>query len=444
MVMAMEDWMHKVEATPALVIDLPTVQRNLRRMSGYTWAHGIGLRPHTKTHKSLQMAQMQLDAGAVGLTTAKVGEAEVMSRQGRDILIAYPAIDRASMQPHRRAGAIDDDSRGDGFIKRNRGDRRCGAGRRVKSRRLVDIDVGFHRTGVQSAADSWRWQEISRRPSLRLDGIFFYPGHVWSPANQQADELQAIDAILAEAIELWKKSGLEAAIVSGGSTPTAYQSHLIPSQTEIRPGTYIYNDMNTFRAGFCKLEDIAASIVCTIVSTTVPEKTVIDAGTKTLTSDRNVKFPDTGFGYVVESPDDKIVRLSEEHGEVDAGREAHRLELGQRVRIIPNHICPCVNLLDRVWLKHEDGRLEPLSVDGGEIVMNAKLSGVLPVFQTPYHEDESIDADTLAREIAWLYDCGADGIVMAMVSEILRLSSEERRELAELRRANSDGSAGWW
>ncbi len=364
MVMAMEDWMHKVEATPALVIDLPTVQRNLRRMSGYTWARGIGLRPHTKTHKSLHMAQMQLDAGAVGLTTAKVGEAEVMSRQGRDILIAYPAIDAhrcshiAALARSTTIRVAMDSSKGIAAIA----DAAQAAGSRVGV--LVDIDVGFHRTGVQSAADSLAAaQEISRRPSLRLDGIFFYPGHVWSPANQQADELQAIDAILAEAIELWKKSGLEAAIVSGGSTPTAYQSHLVPSQTEIRPGTYIYNDMNTFRAGFCKIEDIAASIVCTIVSTTVPEKTVIDAGTKTLTSDRNVKFPDTGFGYVVESPDDKIVRLSEEHGEVDAGREARRLELGQRVRIIPNHICPCVNLLDRVWLKHEDGRLEPLSVD---------------------------------------------------------------------------------
>jgi D-serine deaminase-like pyridoxal phosphate-dependent protein len=206
-------------------------------------------------------------------------------------------------------------------------------------------------------------QRVADEPALRLDGIFFYPGHVWLPAVEQPAELMRIDVLLAETIDLWKRSGLEAPIVSGGSTPTAYQSHHIPSMTEMRPGTYLYNDMNTVRAGFCALDDCAAAIVCTVVSTAVPGKVVIDAGTKTLTSDRNVKFPDSGHGHVVQYPDAAVVRLSEEHGEVDVSRCPRVPKLGERVTVIPNHICPCVNLQDAVWLRGSGGELSEMSVD---------------------------------------------------------------------------------
>lgn len=230
---------------------------------------------------------------------------------------------------------------------------------------LVDLDVGFHRTGVQSPAAALELaQKVARYPDgVRLDGLFFYPGHIWSTADEQADELTQVDALLAETVALWDHSGLAAPIVSGGSTPTAYQSHFVRSQTEIRPGTYLYNDMNTVRAGFCELEDCAARIVSTVVSTAVPGKVVIDAGTKTLTSDRNVRFPDSGHGYVVEHPDAKIMRLSEEHGEIDVTACEHPPRLGERITVIPNHICPCVNLQDRAWLRDADGTLAPLTID---------------------------------------------------------------------------------
>ena len=140
-----------------------------------------------------------------------------------------------------------------------------------------------------------------------------------------------------------------ALIVSGGSTPTAYQSHLIPQLTEIRPGTYIYNDMNTVRGGFCTLDDCAARIICTVVSNAVPNQIVLDAGTKTLTSDACIPARDSGHGFIVEYPQAKIVALSEEHGQVDVSRCDHQPDLGQRVTVIPNHICPCVNLQNDVW-----------------------------------------------------------------------------------------------
>jgi D-serine deaminase-like pyridoxal phosphate-dependent protein len=357
----------EVEATPALVIDLPTVERNLARLADYAGQHRIALRPHTKTHKSLDMAMRQIRRGAAGLTAAKVGEAEVMAAASRDLLIAYPAVD-----PYRstraaelaRGGAVTvrvavDSAEGiDALAAAARG-----AGSSIGI--LVDLDVGFHRTGVPTPADALALaQRVARHSTLTLDGLLFYPGHVWSPPPEQPAELRRIDALLAETIDLWSRSGLEARIVSGGSTPTAYQSHLITKQTEIRPGTYIYYDMNEARAGFCTLDDCAATTVCTVVSTAASEgKVVIDAGTKTLTSDRNVKVPDSGHGHVIEYPEAKIVRLSEEHGEVDVSGCAKRPKLGDRVTVIPNHICPCVNLRDSVWLRGEDGELTAMSVD---------------------------------------------------------------------------------
>jgi D-serine deaminase-like pyridoxal phosphate-dependent protein len=355
----------EVEATPAMVIDLAIVERNIARLAEYARKHAIGVRPHTKTHKSLFMARKQLAAGAGGLTGAKAGEAEVMAAASDDILVAYPAID-----PHRvrrlahlaRSGvtvrvALDSVAGIDAVAA-------IAAAENATLGVLIDLDIGFHRTGAQSPAESLHLaQQVAYTKSLRLDGIFFYPGHVWSPASEQVAELERIDAVLAETIDLWRRSGLQAKIVSGGSTPTAYQSHHVRSQTEIRPGTYIYNDMNTARAGFCVIDDCAARIVCTVVSAAVPGKVVIDAGTKVLTSDRNVRAPDSGHGHVVEYPEATIVRLSEEHGEMDVSKCARRPRVGERVAVIPNHICPCVNLRDEVWLRHADGQLEALEVD---------------------------------------------------------------------------------
>ena len=354
-----------VEATPSLVIDLATVERNIARLARYASASGIAVRPHTKTHKSLEMAQRQLRAGAVGLTAAKVGEAEVMSAESHDLLIAYPAVDEhrcVRLASLARAGVtvrVAADS-AEGIDALAVAARSAGVPIGV----LVDLDIGFHRTGAPSPAEALRLaQHVARHDTLRLDGLFFYPGHVWSPCDQQAEELAPIDALLAECLDLWRRSGLEARIVSGGSTPTAYQSHQITRQTEIRPGTYIYNDMNTVRAGFCSLDDCAATIVCTVVSTSIAGKAVIDGGTKTLASDRNIKLPDSGFGHVVEYPTATITRLSEEHGELDTSRCERRPRIGERVTVIPNHICPCVNLEDTVWLRREDGWLEAAAVD---------------------------------------------------------------------------------
>jgi len=365
MVNTFEPALNSIPATPALVLDLSTLTHNAHRLADYAHAHGLQVRPHTKTHKSLEMARLQLDCGAIGLTVAKVGEAEVMAAASPDLLVAYPAVDpQRTQRLAQLAGsatvrvAVDSLAGIEALANAARA-----AGTTIGL--LVDIDVGYHRTGVQSPAAALELaQRISNLgPALRLDGLFFYPGQIWSAAAQQDVELSRVEVLLAETIDQWHAAGLSVEIVSGGSTPTAFQSHLVPSQTEIRPGTYLFNDMNTVRAGFSFIEECAAAMLCTVVSTAVPGKAVIDAGTKTLTSDRNARFPDSGYGCVLEFPEASLMRLSEEHGEIDISQSAHPPRIGDRVTIVPNHICPCINLQDRVWLQLPDGSLEQMEID---------------------------------------------------------------------------------
>jgi D-serine deaminase-like pyridoxal phosphate-dependent protein len=225
------------------------------------------------------------------------------------------------------------------------------------------LDVGLHRTGVQSPQEAVALaRHVACAQGLRLDGLMIYPGHV--PGTGPAVELglAAVDALVAETLELFRKQSLPCPIVSGGSTPTAYHSHRVTRQTEIRPGTYIFNDMNCVRGGYVSLEDCAARVVATVVSTAVPNQFVLDAGSKTLTSDRCGPAPESGHGYVVEYPDAKVVKLSEEHAQVDCTNSADRPRVGERVTVVPNHICPCVNLQDRIWW-NDGGEVMPLAVE---------------------------------------------------------------------------------
>ena len=336
--------------TPSLVIDAGKVRRNLKRLADYAASHKLRVRPHTKTHKSVRLARMQVDAGAKGLTVAKAGEAAVMADVCDDIFVAYPTADaRRSAALAELAGGhtirvgLDSAAAADALSA-------AASARGTTIGVLVDLDVGLHRTGVQSpeaALELARYVDAAK--GLRLDGIMLYPGHIGRKPAEQLDLLHAVEATVAETIALWKKAGLDTTIVSGGSTPTMFQSHLVLSVTEIRPGTYIFNDMNTVHGGYVTLDDCAATIVCTVVSDAVPNQVVIDAGSKTLTSDRCGPAPDSGHGYVVEFPQAKIVKLNEEHGYVDVSACNRLPKVGEQVTVIPNHICPCVNLQDNVW-----------------------------------------------------------------------------------------------
>jgi D-serine deaminase-like pyridoxal phosphate-dependent protein len=357
--------MSLASSTPFILVDAQIVRRNLERMATYTRTHRLSLRPHTKTHKSTRLGQMQLARGAVGLTVAKAGEARVMAEVCDDILMAYPASDPARCaelarlaQSKRIFVAVDS-------VEALDANAAAALSHGSTIGILIDLDVGHHRTGVQSPKEALALAEYaSRAPGLSLDGILFFPGHLsQGPPAANEPKLRAISKMLAETLGLWKRAGLHARIVSGGSTPTAMQSHLIPELTEIRPGTYIFNDMNSVHSRCATLEDCAARIVTTVVSTAVPGQIVLDAGSKTLTSDRCGPAPDSGYGYIVEFPNAKIMKLSEEHAQVDVTECQSPPKLGEQVTVIPNHICPCINLQDNVWWQEPGEAPQPLLVE---------------------------------------------------------------------------------
>lgn len=350
--------------TPFVVANGPAVRRNVARVASYAAAHGLAVRPHAKTHKSLDVGRMQLEAGAAGLTVAKVGEAEVFAAICADLLLAYPVVDGAKA---RRLAAVAEGRAVRSVVDSDLGVRvlaEAARERGVEIGLLVDLDVGNGRTGCPSAVEAARLAKIvAGSKGVRFDGVFCYPGHVGGAAERQASLLGPVSDRLATLLDLLKTEGLKAAIVSGGSTPSLFQSHLVPQVTEIRPGTTVYNDVNTLAGGYCGLEDCAARVTATVVSTAVAGQVVIDAGSKTLTADRCGPAPDRGFGLVVEYSGATVRALNEEHGMVDVSRCATAPRLGQRVSIVPNHVCPCINLHDAFWWTEDGATARPLPVD---------------------------------------------------------------------------------
>lgn len=350
--------------TPALIVDAATVDRNLSRMADYCARHELRLRPHTKTHKSRLMAQRQLAQGAQGLTVAKAGEAEVMASIGTDILIAYPTVGPARLQKVVQLArkvkvtvAIDSLEAAEQIAA-------AAAAASVSIHVLVDVDVGFHRTGVPDPHAATTLATICQNlPTLRLQGILCFPGHLQASDSEQA--WQDYTDQVGKTVESFRERGLPIDVVSGGSTPTAAASHRNPWLTEIRPGTYIYNDRNELSRGHITLDDCAARVIATVVSHSGLNKVVIDAGSKMLSSDRCGPAPDSGFGYLIDLPNSKLARLTEEHGEIELAPQDPRPDIGSKISILPNHICPCVNLQDYFYLwEHQQFHRLPVDARG--------------------------------------------------------------------------------
>lgn len=339
-------------STPALTIDLDILERNLDRMARYCREHGLGLRPHTKTHKTPEAARMQLDRGAVGLTVAKVGEAEVMAAAGfEDILVAYPVWGAANLKrlaslarTHRMLIALDSESTAQEISKAMReNDAAIGV--------LVEFDSGLRRCGLAPGPDCVALaRKVEALPDLRFRGLMTYYGNVWGTLEERRAEMKRVAERIERAIGAFAEARMPVEIVSAGSTPSAELSHEVPGLTEIRPGTYVYNDLNTYYQGACRLEDCAARVVTTVVSTAVPGRAMIDAGSKTLSSDGLGSGPKSGHGYVVEAPDAQLIKLNEEHGHLDIAGSQHRFQPGEVLTVIPNHVCTCVNMHDEVFL----------------------------------------------------------------------------------------------
>lgn len=350
--------------TPTVHIDLRQVRTNIQKMAAYAKQHGLALRPHTKTHKSLRIGRMQMEAGAMGLTVAKVGEAEVMREVCDDLLLAYPTID---MTRCRRAAQIAADGTRlrVGLDSSLAAERLSSAADEVHTTvgLLVEYDLGYGRTGVQTMDEAIELgKQITQLPGLRLDGIMTYTGHIGGSPEAQTAQFAAVAEKLEKLFEGWDGAGLCRDIVSGGSTPAAYHCHLAKHFTEVRPGTYVYNDMNIVHGGYGAQSECAAKIRATVVSATVPGQVVLDSGSKTLTSDLCGPAPETGHGYICEYPDAKIKKLTEEHAQVDVTDCPTPPKLGEQVTIIPNHICVCINMQDQVYL-HDGDQTEVIPID---------------------------------------------------------------------------------
>jgi D-serine deaminase-like pyridoxal phosphate-dependent protein len=334
--------------TPVPVVDLDRLASNLDRAATYATTHGLALRPHIKTHKSPRIASEQLRRGAVGLTCATPFEAEVMSDVCDDILVAYPPVGPARAK---RLAALPETVKLTVALDSMESIEMLAAAARDADRAIgvyVELDLGMHRVGVPSTAQAVALaQAVAARSPLVFEGIAFYPGHVREPVGQQAAKLEQLSASLGKALGEFGRAGLEPLVVSGGSTPTLWQTHEITGVTEFRPGTYVYNDRTTAALGACSWDDCAFTVLATVISTAVPGQAVIDAGTKSLGREpmRGVDNAD-GFGCVLGRTDVVVKSMSEEHGMLDLTNTSWRPMVGERVRIIPNHVCIVVHLND--------------------------------------------------------------------------------------------------
>jgi D-serine deaminase-like pyridoxal phosphate-dependent protein len=324
--------------TPAVVIDLDVVERNIARVQAMCDAAGVANRPHIKTHKSPLLASLQRDAGARGITCQKVGEAEVMADGGLDdILISYNILGEQKLD---RLGALlervkvtvsaDNPTVVAGLP---RAAERAGRPLEV----LVECDTGRKRSGVATVAEAVALaSDIASRPGLSFGGFLLY-----APETAVKETQAFLDAATAGV----RERGLEPHVVSTGGTPNLTNLGAIEGATEHRAGTYIFNDRMMLAAGLARLEDCALTVYATVVSRAEADRGILDAGSKTLTSD-TVGLE--GHGLIIEHPHARITRFAEEHGFLDVSACNDRPMVGDVVRVVPNHVCVVVNMVDRL------------------------------------------------------------------------------------------------
>ena len=335
--------------TPALIVDLDVMEGNLSRMAEYCRRHNLRLRPHTKTHKIPELARKQIESGAGGITVAKLSEAEVMIDAGlNDLLIAYPIVGpaktaRLASLAERASITVSLDS-----VEAARGISAALQGTKVDV--LVEIDVGFKRCGVSNETEALKLaQTISSLPGLNFQGLMFFPGHFGVEPDQRAVLRAQVNELLDRCVETFAHAGLPIAVMSGGSTPSRYESDQFHGVNETRPGTYIFNDRNTVGVSAATLDECALSVLVTVVSTSVSDHAVVDGGSKTFSSDRYQAENERGFGLIKQDPTAEIERLTEEHGHVNVSQSNRKYTVGERLNVIPNHVCSTVNLHDEIY-----------------------------------------------------------------------------------------------
>lgn len=341
--------------TPALVVSEDILHRNIAAMAAFARGVDVTLRPHIKTHKTPQIARLQLAAGAIGITCAKVGEAEVMVEHAgvQDILLAYPTIGTEKI---RRVVELLDRARIIVALDSLEAARMISRDLSHYDRRLdvmLEVNTGQDRSGVKVGDDAVAMAlAITRLPSLNLVGIMTHEGHANSAPPEEIQVIAiASGEAMVETANAIRAHGIHLPTVSVGSTPAATFTPTVSGVTEMRPGTYVFNDNSAFRYGRHGVHDCAARFIATVVSRQAPDRCVLDTGSKSLAMDPGKAHP--GHGYIVGHPDVVITKLSEEHGVCILPPDEAGLEIGSRVEIIPNHICPTVNLMNELFIARD-------------------------------------------------------------------------------------------
>lgn len=331
--------------TPAIVIDLDVVERNAHRLGDALASRGIALRPHAKTHKSVALARLQLDAGARGLTVGNLGEAEVFAEGGvDDLFIAYPVWAEGPKAARLRALHEQAALRlAVGFDSvegaRHLAAAVAGSGRRLRV--MLELDPGNRRTGapVDRAGEI---AAAARDAGLEVLGVFTHGGHAYHPGGAEpggADEVRT----LTEGAAALRSVGIDPVVISAGSTPTQLTAAVAPVN-EIRAGTYLIGDRQQWAIGAVPADGVAIAVAATCVSRAVDGQAVIDAGAKTLTKDVAPYLQ--GHGLLPGYPDAVIERVSDYHGVVRPGPDGRLPAVGEVVAVIPNHVCPVIDLRD--------------------------------------------------------------------------------------------------
>ncbi len=357
--------------TPAVLIESSRLERNLQRMQHAASAGGKRLRPHAKTHKSPDVAKLQLARGAVGICCAKLGEAEVFADAGiADIRLPYPLnpvnADRVLALAERVALSFIVD---DAAVAQAWSDVACRARRRLDV--LVKVDVGFHRCGIDPNAPE-AGEIVSRiagMHGLRFKGLLSHAGHAYAASTDEETEAMAVEEART-LLDVASRAGVDCEEISVGATPTARYSARLDGITELRPGNYAYYDRMQVGIGSAGWEDCALTVLARVVSRPARDRLIFDSGSKTLTNDlARGRGNSAGHGAVLEDlygtcPIESLLveRLSEEHATVRDLTATSPLAIGDLVRIIPNHSCVVSNMVDAVWLVDGETVLDRLPV----------------------------------------------------------------------------------
>jgi len=335
--------------TPALLVDLDVLEDNIGRVHLATFEAGLDIRPHIKSHKTPEIAQMQMRAGASGVTCAKIGEAEVMASI-EDIFIAHCLVGETKM---RRLVALAKRTPKLSIAvesleaARQASEAFAGAGMTLAV--MVEVDAGAGRTGVAPEEAVEFANRVAEMPGLRIVGMMSYASH-FAYSMRGKDELAAGAAeegrVIGEIAAMLADAGHDMSRISGGSTPTAGRYLTGCGLTEIRAGTYAINDRNQVDIGSCTMAQVAASVLATVVARPTAERAIIDAGTKGL--DQQVGSTSAGYGWLPDVPGALVRKINDEHGFVDVTEARREITIGEKVRVIPPRAPTCVNLYD--WM----------------------------------------------------------------------------------------------